>query len=133
MKVDKYLSDITNFNSDKNVIKIREQYDEPSFFQIISKERSETTYSSFLKWLFQDNWSSARSSSFFLLFLDLLVKKSGTSQPPIIEPELRKAVLTRSLSITSLSADVETMVSVLAGEAQKLSDTIIQNQKNDFE
>lgn len=133
MKLSGFLSEITKFNSDKNVIKIREKYDEPSFFQIISKERSETTYSSFLKWLFQDNWSSTRSSSFFLLFLDLLVKKSEEKQSPIIEAELKKAVLTRSLSITSLSADIESMVSVLAGEAETLSEEIIQRNKQNFE
>lgn len=48
-----YLNKIVEFNSDKELIALQEQYDEPSFFEIISKTRSETIYSSFLKWLFE--------------------------------------------------------------------------------
>ena len=38
-----YLNKIVDFNSDKNLLAIHEQYNEPSFFEIISKTRSETT------------------------------------------------------------------------------------------
>ena len=48
-----YLQKIIEFNSDKDIIALREKYKEPTFFEIISKQRSETTYSSFLKWMFQ--------------------------------------------------------------------------------
>ena len=50
-----YLDKIIEFNSDKALIALRERYNEPSFFEIISKQRSETTFSAFLKWLFQGN------------------------------------------------------------------------------
>ena len=50
-----YLDQIIEFNSDKALIAMRERYNEPSFFEIISKQRSETTFSAFLKWLFQGN------------------------------------------------------------------------------
>lgn len=48
-----YLSQIIAFNSDKDVVVLREKFNRPSFFEIISKARSETTYSAFLKWLFE--------------------------------------------------------------------------------
>ena len=46
-----YYKMIIDFNSDKDIIALREKYKEPTFFEIISKQRSETTYSSFLKWM----------------------------------------------------------------------------------
>jgi hypothetical protein len=36
-----YLQTITDFNSDKDIIALREKYKEPTFFEIISKQRSE--------------------------------------------------------------------------------------------
>ena len=50
-----YQEMMIKFNSDKDIIALREKYKEPTFFEIISKQRSETTYSSFLEWLFQSS------------------------------------------------------------------------------
>lgn len=55
MEYNDYLKQIIDFNCDKEVIALREKFNKPSFFEIISKERSETTYSAFLKWLLQEN------------------------------------------------------------------------------
>ena len=43
-----YLKQIIAFNGDKDIISLREKFNQASFFEIISKERSETTYSAFL-------------------------------------------------------------------------------------
>ena len=52
MTYNDFLNKIIRFNGDKELLMIREKYNDPSFFEIISKERSENTFSSFLKWLF---------------------------------------------------------------------------------
>ena len=64
-----YLEQIIKFNSDKDIIALREKYKEPTFFEIISKQRSETTYSSFLKWMFQSSNTDLNSVSPILLLL----------------------------------------------------------------
>jgi len=44
MTYDDYLKQIITFNSDKDIITLRERFNQPSFFEMISRERSETTY-----------------------------------------------------------------------------------------
>ena len=76
MTYNDYLKQIIVFNSDKDIIALREKFNKPSFFEIISKERSETTFLSFLKWLFSIN-VSLDSASPVMMLLDILVRPTG--------------------------------------------------------
>ena len=76
MEYKEYLNQIIRFNGDKDLLLMREKYNDPSFFEIISKERSETTFSSFLKWLFSIN-VSLDSASPVMMLLDILVRPTG--------------------------------------------------------
>ena len=89
-----YQSKIISFNADADVIRLREHYNETSFFEIISKERSETTYSSFLKWVFKECSTNVGELMPVLLLLDILVKKDVNSQ---FDKSLKTALLSRSV------------------------------------
>ena len=76
MEKSEYIRKIIRFNADKNVIRIKEKYNEASFFEIIAKERSETTYSAFLKWVLQGDVTGSGDLSPLLMLLDILVKRT---------------------------------------------------------
>ena len=105
-----YLASITAFNSDKEIIALREKYKEPTFFEIISKQRSETTYSSFLKWMFQSSSTDLNSVSPILLLLDILVtrseeqkRKDNVVQEIVhIDDEFKRDIVTRNFQINSI-------------------------------
>lgn len=124
-----YQDQIINFNADKRVIQLREKYNEPTFFEIISKERSETTYSSFLKWMFQNSVSLENDINPFLLFLDVIVKKDIKN---VIDEEWKIALISRSKKVINLTAEVEKSVSCLAEEATQLQ-CIKKEKKSEFE
>lgn len=113
-----YLELITAFNSDKEIIALREKYKEPTFFEIISKQRSETTYSSFLKWMFQSSSTDLNSVSPILLLLDILVKRSEEQNRinEYIEDEFKRDIVTRNFQINSIEVETEKSVGVLVGE-----------------
>lgn len=125
-----YQERIISFNADKDVIRLREKYNEPTFFEIISKERSETTYSSFLKWMFQESVSLANEANPLMLLLDVLVKNDKYD---VIDGNLKTSILTRTLQIKSLVSEVEKSVASLSCEAEKLVNQTIQNEKEKFE
>lgn len=102
---------IIKFNSDKDIIALREKYNEPTFFEIISKQRSETTYSSFLKWMFQSSSKDIGTVSPILLLLDVLVAKSKDNQ---IADEIKKHIITRNFKINSIEVETEKSVSSVA-------------------
>ena len=112
-----YLNKIVDFNSDKNLLAIHEQYNEPSFFEIISKTRSETTYSSFLKWLFQIKSPHNEIISPVMMLLDILVKRSFQQDPRLFDSEIRRSVLSRKIGISNVQVETEKQVSILAQEA----------------
>ena len=114
MKYIEYLNNIVAFNNDPRLVSLREKYNEPSFFEIISKERSETTYSSFLKWLFLINSSRSNGVSPILSFLDILVKRCLQQDDSLINSDLRKAIVSRKLKLTNVSVKTEQYVSELA-------------------
>lgn len=118
MNFNQYLSEIIAFNSDKRVVALREKFNKASFFEIISKERSETTYSAFLRWLFSDNGSDDGTCSPLAFLLDILVRRSEEQQPvadTILKNfDIKKSIVTRQLSLDSVKVDTEVPVSVLA-------------------
>ncbi len=118
MDYNSYLSDIIAFNSDKCVVSLREKFNKASFFEIISKERSETTYSAFLKWLFSGNSADTDNCSPLAFLLDVLVLRSeeqkGFIQTILNNADVKRCIVTRKLSIESIKVDTEKPVSVLA-------------------
>lgn len=106
-----YYKMIIDFNSDKDIIALREKYKEPTFFEIISKQRSETTYSSFLKWMFQSSSTDLSTVSPILLLLDVLVAKSNDNQ---IANEIKTHIITRNFKINSIEVEAEKSVSSVA-------------------
>lgn len=116
-----YLQIITDFNSDKDIIALREKYKEPTFFEIISKQRSENTYSSFLKWMFQSSSTDSNSVSPILLLLDILVKRSEeqNDNSDLIDDLFKKDVVSRDIKINSIEIETEKYVSELVSELKQ--------------
>ena len=130
MNKNECLSKIIRFNGDKELLKLREKYNEPSFFEIISKERSETTFSSFLKWLFSSS-APMDSSSPLMLLLDILVRRSVEQQKNVvlIPEHLKSGIVTRQLKIQSLRVETEQPVSALA---RSVFDALCVNNIDDY-
>lgn len=112
-----YQQSIISFNADTSIIQLREQYNQASFFEIISKSRSETTYSSFLRWLFGDSAINLGENSPILLLLDILVKNDTQN---LIDDGFKKSILSRTISIVSIKAQVEKSVATITSKANEL-------------
>ena len=123
-----YLQKITDFNSDKAIIALREKYKEPTFFEIISKQRSENTYSSFLKWMFQSSCTDLNSVSPVLLLLDILVKHSESSD--LIENSFKNDIVTRDFKINNIEVETEKYIAELVAELS-LSNTELESEDID--
>ena len=108
-----YLKHIIKFNSDKDIIALREKYKEPTFFEIISKQRSETTYSSFLKWMFQSSSTDLDTVSPILLLLDVLVSQDNKG---LIDETFKKHIITRSFKINDIEVEAEKPVNTLVSD-----------------
>ena len=130
MTYNDYLNKIIRFNGDKDLLMMREKYNDPSFFEIISKERSETTFSSYLKWLFSCNMPLDASSPVMML-LDILVRRSNEQQKKVILiPEhLKKWIVSRKIKIKSLQVETEQPVSTLARE---VFDSLCENNRDEY-
>lgn len=117
MDYNQYLDQIIAFNSDKKVVALREKFNKASFFEIISKERSETTYSAFLKWLFLENATVDEACSPLAFLLDILVRRCEEQMPEVDtilkKADVKKCIVTRRLSMDSIKIGTEVPVSVL--------------------
>lgn len=117
MNYNQYLDQIIAFNSDKKVVSLREKFNKASFFEIISKERSETTYSAFLKWLFLENSTVDDACSPLAFLLDILVRRCEEQKPEVDtvlkKTEVKKSIVTRRLSMDAIKIGTEVPVSVL--------------------
>ena len=117
MDYNQYLDQIIAFNSDKKVVALREKFNKASFFEIISKERSETTYSAFLKWLFLENASVDEACSPLAFLLDILVRRCEEQMPEVDtilkKADVKKCIVTRRLSMDAIRIGTEVPVSVL--------------------
>ena len=111
-----YVNAIIQFNTDPEIIALREKYSDPSFFEVISKERSETTYSAFLKWVFQDCAIGKGTVSPILQLLNILVKRDQEQKDGreyngqkiiLIKDNLRDAILSGSVQIKTINVDTE--------------------------
>ena len=106
---------IVSFNNDENLLKLREKYSEASFFEIIAKERSETTFSAFLKWFFQGDFVKSKHSSPVVLLLDILAQKSQDDDLKMSDA-FRKDFITRKIIIDKVWVESEKVVKEIAGE-----------------
>ena len=129
MTYNDYLKQIIAFNSDKDIIALREKFNKPSFFEIISKERSETTYSAFLKWLLKDNNSDQETCNPLSLLLDVLVRRSEEQKghiSSILSDEcIKRNIVTRNLTVQLVNAEAEKSVSSLAQEIIHPADDLL--------
>ena len=130
MDYNEYLNQIIRFNGDKDLLMMREKYNDPSFFEIISKERSETTFSSFLKWLFSIKVSLDPASPVMML-LDILVRRSNEQQgSTVLIPEnLKTWIVSRKIKMQSLYVETEQSVSSLA---RNVFDALCENNKDEY-
>lgn len=116
MTYDDYLKQIITFNSDKDIVTLRERFNQPSFFEMISRERSETTYSAFLRWLSQDSQDGQTSNPLTLL-LDLLVRRCEEQKDYVksvlTNEYVKRSVVTRGITVKNVRATTEKSVSSL--------------------
>ena len=125
-----YQEMMIKFNSDKDIIALREKYKEPTFFEIISKQRSETTYSSFLKWLFQSSCTDSGTVSPILLLLDVLVAKSKNTQ---IADDIKRHIITRDFKINDIQVETEKSVSSVAAALDIKNNSLYQWGEDDIQ
>ena len=122
-----YVSKIIEFNNDPEIIALREKYSEPTFFEVISKDRSETTYSAFLKWMFQDCVPEKNTISPILQLLNILVKRSNepkkdTDKPiQLIESDLRNACLSGGVKIKDIIVETELGMLTVKGDNLRIN------------
>lgn len=122
-----FVDKIVKFNTDKHIIALKDLYNRPSLFEILSKQRSETTYSAFLKWLLNIKLDNNEIISPIYLLLNILVKKLSTDNT-IVKSEdynshLFNLILTGKLKVSYLDIVTEQSVSELA-------ENIIKEKKN---
>ena len=111
-----FLNGIIEFNKDERIIDLKRLYSQPSFFEIISKERSEVTYSSFLKWLLQLNGNNAVEVSPLMLFMDIIIKKSQEQkvEKDSLDVNLMADLLSRKVRLSRTEISTEKSVSEVA-------------------
>lgn len=123
-----YVDRIVEFNTDKDIIALKDLYNRPSLFEILSKQRSETTYSAFLKWLLDIKLDNNEIISPIYLLLNILVKKlandKGVLKSKDYNDHLFNLILTGKLKVSSLNIITEQSVSELA------EDIIKEKKKN---
>ena len=125
-----YVSEIIKFNNDPEIIALREKYNEPTFFEVIAKDRSETTYSAFLKWMFQDCVSGKNTISPILQLLNILVKRSqeqkdgSNESSPLIDNDLRNACLSGGVKIKDIIVETELSISEYKERVKKENGTL---------
>lgn len=125
-----YQEMMIKFNSDKDIIALKEKYKEPTFFEIISKQRSETTYSSFLKWLLQSSGTDLGTVSPILLLLDVLVAKSKNTQ---IADDIKRHIITRDFKINDIQVETEKSVSSVAAALDIKNNSLYQWGEDDIQ
>lgn len=113
MKKQELIDKIITFNNDSKLLSLREKYSEASFFEIISKERSETTFSAFLQWLFQGDFTKLSFSSPVVMLLDILASKANVK---VLSEDLKTALITRKFHVKSIQVEAEKNVKELASE-----------------
>lgn len=107
-----YVSKIIEFNNDPEIIALREKYSEPTFFEVISKDRSETVYSSFLKWLFQDCTNGRGAVSPIMQLLNILVKRiHDEKKDELIDSKVQHAILSGAVKIKDIKVETELSIS----------------------
>lgn len=109
---------LSSFNSDPIVSRIREKYNTPSFFEMIDKTRSETAHSAFLSWMLKGQGISETTADTPLyLFLSVLAKRSllqETASGLLMNPSVRDAILSRKIRLSNVETETEKSVSELA-------------------
>lgn len=117
----KLVEKIVDFTHDREVLALKEQYMQPSFFEIILKARSETTYSAFLRWLLQLNSHKSEDISPVMLLLDVIIKNRLSAGQTLsgMDMNFQADVLSRNIKISRVEAETEKSVGEIARDIQK--------------
>lgn len=109
-----------DFTHDRNVLALKEQYMQPSFFEIILKARSETTYSAFLRWMLRLNSHKMEDISPVMLLLDVIIKNRLAAGQTLSDMDVnfQADVLSRNIKISGVEAETEKSVGEIAREIQ---------------
>lgn len=126
---------ILDYNNNPVVKKLKQEYSRPSFFEMLSKDRSETVHSAFIRWMLQgDDFAVSSQYSPIMLFLDLLIRRDDNqhgSEAKLIDVQFSNNILTRSVSLTNLHVITEYPVKKLA--ESKLHQITDKDEKEIFE
>lgn len=95
------------FKNDVNVQKLKHYYYDKSFPEILSIGRRETSHSSFLAWLFNNNGNHQLGNFALIKLLEIVVRRSIRQDKVYLDSTLKNAILTDSLVINSLSVNTE--------------------------
>ena len=98
---------IFKFNNDPNVIKLRNLYSRPSYFEVLGLDRIEALHSNFLAWLFSNpNLRTNRCDNPAVRFLEVIIQ-NDLNNVINIAPKLINAVASRSLIINDVWVEKE--------------------------
>lgn len=132
-----YTKLITKFNLDKDVSNLKMHLLNPSFLEIISKQRSETAYSAFLKWLFTFDFGSKGGYQALERLLNIIALKRNIP--------LSQYIISGELKIVSASGETEKSIKgggrldifiqyvYEVNEEKKEAEIIIENKIDSFE
>lgn len=119
MKNSIYRQKLAEFNQDCSILKVRDLYNRPSFFELMSKDRSEAVHSSFLSWLLSGHdMATAQSDTPFMRFLDVIWKRYNQQSTNIENADrfdrVFNSVLSRTIKVEDLELKTEVPVKELA-------------------
>lgn len=101
---------ILKFNQTKLNRELRDYYSSKSFLDILNKGRDEATHSGFIAWLLGGvDFAVGKNDSPLMNFLELIVRKNEN-----VDQRLKKAVLSRSISFSSIIVKTEKKVKELS-------------------
>ena len=116
----KLVEKMVDFTHDRDVLALKEQYMQPSFFEIILKARSETIYSAFLRWMLRLNSHKSEDISPVMLLLDVIIMNRLAAGQTLSDMDLnfQADVLSRNINISRVEAEIEKSVGEIAREIQ---------------
>lgn len=105
---------ILKFKNDVNVQKLKHYYYDKSFPEILSIGRRETSHSSFLAWLLNNNENHQLGNFTLIKLLEIVVRRSIKQNKVHLNSDLKNAILTDSLIINGLSVNTEQSIKTLS-------------------
>lgn len=103
------INKLKEFNKDLSIRSLRERYNSPSFFEMMSISRKENQHSAFIKWLLQgdDIFVNSKYSPLMGLLDIILERAAQQGKESEINPQVKNAILSRTLKINNINAICE--------------------------